>query len=156
MCLSPCFKKAENCDLSDSSKFCADGDYCSSKKCLVCPRGNYCPEATLSPVICPIGYYCPEGSKEPISCPGFNPTSDEGASSKEDCYEEPTPTENPVTETTTKNPITEVTTSNTEIPITTSKFEPTSNDVPVTTTSSATRYRIGYMSAIGILSVIFS
>ena len=98
---------------------------------MVCPGGYYCPEASVEPVLCISGYYCPEGSSQPIECPGFNPTSDEGAETAQDCYEEPTPTEKPVTGFTE------------------------STDAPLTT-SSVTRHRIGYMSAIGIVFIFFS
>eukprot|EP00762_Andalucia_godoyi_P006881 ANDGO_08333.mRNA.1 variant len=37
--------------------------------CLVCPQGQYCPNAGMvSPLNCPAKYYCPSGSSSPQTC----------------------------------------------------------------------------------------
>ncbi|XP_023933458.1 uncharacterized protein LOC106181652, partial [Lingula anatina] len=37
--------------------------------CLTCPRGYYCPVASIDPTDCPRGYYCVDGSSKPEPCP---------------------------------------------------------------------------------------
>merc|ERR1719469_1612590 len=142
----PCFKKASTCSQTDLSRQCASGDFCSSESCLICPKGNFCDSTT--PTTCPIGFYCPEGSSEPVVCPGFNPTSDPGADSADDCFEEPTPTYGTTDETdpATTDPVEPDTT------------DPNTSEYPVTSqeTTPSHAQRISFMSAICLLTLIFS
>ena len=34
-----------------------------------CPRGHYCPSATITPIMCAAGKYCVEGSDAEVNCP---------------------------------------------------------------------------------------